>query len=685
MTEPTPIQTEPHAEAHVDLDPAYLAGLGAELERERGSVEDFLEAFRTQPNFAWSKINHGFWEAMGKVETRFGRKLQPEDFAQADKLCTRRAFFTDGFVGELLELLEGRFEREDPHLHLCFGLSAWPGDHEIIGTPFNPEESSRALAPYARLQSEAFDGLLLKRAIHDGSLSLLLEELRQHRIVMVGPQLLEGFLEFVGIEDGLLIPIHPSNGRKTRHETEAALVAAIEERGDEAVVLLQAGTLAPYWILRLRDRFPKVRWIDGGLAFSISAPTDLLRRPWGKVYRREIVRFHNRRLRERGLDWAPFEEEARFTEVRDLLRERADRQESATPEDGPTRFIEAKDPDETRVAELLGHARREGQWANGGPLFEVLAESYARYTSTAAGRAFLPCANGGVALEGLARLHDLKRFGTKPGKQRWVLSAFTFRNQGRGYFADSQVLDCDAHGMLCLEALAALDPSTYDGIVVTNIFGVWKDFDAYTAFAREHGKDLLIDNAAGMAPELPDWPYQAFSLHHTKPYGAGEGGLALVPAEERAALAELFGYGDMEGIHPSHWVNNGKISEIACAYHLDRLERAPEWAPRYAMQAVRIQHLARRAGLQPLFDSHPVHAAMSLPFLVPGRLPVSGLADPVLTFGKYYAPLVSLPQADALHARIVNVPCHPDVVRIPEEALLHALRGLAARSQEKEA
>ena len=47
-------------------------------------------------------------------------------------------------------------------------------------------------------------------------------------------------------------------------------------------VLLQAGAVAPYLVLRLRQRFLKTRFIDGGLAFSIAAPDDLLKDPGDK-------------------------------------------------------------------------------------------------------------------------------------------------------------------------------------------------------------------------------------------------------------------------------------------------------------------------------------------------------------------------------------------------------------------
>ena len=74
---------------------------------------------------------------------------------------------------------------------------------------------------------------------------------------------------------------------------------------------------------------------------------------------------------------------------------------------------------------------------------------------------------------------------------------------------------------------------------------------------------------------MPDWPYQSFSLHHTKPYGAGEGGLFLSPRDEAEAIYALLNFGPFDD-NCSVWLNNGKLSDIACAFQLDRLAILPQ-------------------------------------------------------------------------------------------------------------
>ncbi len=336
-------------------------------------------------------------------------------------------------------------------------------------------------------------------------------------------------------------------------------------------------------------------------------------------------------------------------------------------------FVDRKVPDLGRIGTLLEQCRAVNMWANRGPLYHMMAETFAAHMSLDDRRSLVPCANAGVGLEAMARL-----VAQQTGRKlRWVGSAFSFKNLGRGYFADMSFVDCTEQGLLDLDALKALDPDSWDGFVLVNPFGLSTDLSAYIRFAEKSGKRLLIDNAAGLGPVIPDWPWQAFSLHHTKPYGLGEGGLTLVPGEDRDALYALLNYGDAPS-QPSDWMNNGKISDIACAFHLARLEQHQTWAPRYLEQAERVDRLALEAGLQPLLPIHPTTPVMSRAYLCPTSFAasdLSGLRHVVCV--KYYDPLVPLPRVNALFDRLVNVPTHPDMAELSDDALSADLAFLA--------
>ena len=340
--------------------------------------------------------------------------------------------------------------------------------------------------------------------------------------------------------------------------------------------------------------------------------------------------------------------------------------------DTQVKFINAKSPDMTRVTTLLDLCSGENSWANRGPLYRKLVESFAAHFSFGPQTSVTPCANAGIALEAMAKLLALRE-----GRAlRWVGSAFSFQNLGRGHFADMHFVDCDDQGLLDLDQLKALPEDSFDGLVVVNPFGLHRDFSAYIEYAKSTGKFLLLDNAAGISRDLPDWPWQALSLHHTKPYGMGEGGLAITPAELSEEFYSLINYGAVPA-EPSCWVNNGKISDISCAFLIDRLERVDTWETEYFEQAERVHDIARELGLRPLTPFNIGAPAMSWGYLAETEIPLQKILDSKqLTFGKYYKPLADLPKTTELYRNLVNIPTHPDVALLSDRDLREAIERL---------
>ena len=634
---------------------------------ELPDMDAFLAAFDREDSFAYAKINHAFWERLADVEFEMGWPTNDEERARADTIAHRPHFFVGGFVDELMSLLECAAKNHPPSLHLCFDLSAWPDDNRIVGTPFHPERSKPLFDRYVSQFQRLGNGLLLKQAVNDGSIARFLERLSAYHVVLVGPDYLSSFFKFARIDAGEFISIHPTRARESRGEIEERMRTALTEAVKPAVVLLQAGTLAPYWILRMQRRHPGVRWVDGGLAFSICHPPDILKRPWGKAYRADIVGTYNAL---RGYQALPLRH--LFTGVSEAVAENS-ASSSSRSLDTTVAFVEEKTPDFERVKQLLRSPASQNHWANRGPLYRSLARAYHEYFNLGEDRVVVPCANGGIALDAIARLHD-----ARAGRRlRWVVSAFSFRNLGRGYFADAAIIDCDTRGLLSLDSLAALPLDSYDGVVVTNPFGLCRDVDRYRDFAEKHDKALIVDNAAGIRRDLLSAEYQSLSLHHTKPYGVGEGGLAIVPADASDELYGMIDYGDLRSERRERWLNNGKLSEVACAYHLDRLERSPEWVPFYEMQSRRMSFVCERAGLRPLLPRHRCTVATSVPYLANAPFPLSRIRNSLLRLGKYYQPLARTAQATRIYDRVVNVPCHPDVARIDTEELVAMLRTVA--------
>jgi dTDP-4-amino-4,6-dideoxygalactose transaminase len=338
---------------------------------------------------------------------------------------------------------------------------------------------------------------------------------------------------------------------------------------------------------------------------------------------------------------------------------------SQTTQIASVAFVEDKLPNYARIQSYLDQSAEARHWANSGPLFQSLAARYAEFLNLPSTSQIFPCANAGLGLEAMARVWAAK----EGRKLRWAQPSFSFKNLGRGYFADGPIVDCDRNGLLDLDRLAQLPADSYDGIIAVNPVGMASDFSAVIEFARSRGKPLLLDNASGLCSQVPDWPWQCFSLHHTKPFGMGEGGMALIPAECAAEFQRIIGYADTPE-QADNWLNNAKLSDISCAFHLDRLDQLPQWLPASLEQKARIRSIAQEFDLMPIGqepvgdDEMPV---TSLAFRAPAVVQIENLAR-ATTFrpGKYYVPIADTPVASDLFAHIVNIPAHPTMARLTD-------------------
>ena len=158
--------------------------------------------------------------------------------------------------------------------------------------------------------------------------------------------------------------------------------------------------------------------------------------------------------------------------------------------------------------------------------------------------------------------------------------------------------------------------------------------------------------------------------------------MALVPAEAAEEFLSILSY-DAPPADSAAWLSNGKISDISCAFLIDRLEQVDDWAPRYREQARRVAAIAAEAGLRPLQTDLDAPPATSWAFL--SETPVSAErigAAPRLTFAKYYKPLADLPNTRRLFAHLVNIPTHPDVARLSDAELASDIEDVLAAPEE---
>ena len=343
-------------------------------------------------------------------------------------------------------------------------------------------------------------------------------------------------------------------------------------------------------------------------------------------------------------------------------------------------FVEPKRPDYEKVRELLAPSEAAGVWSNFGPVSLRLEQAAAEILTVPHDRRVIACASGAAALDALIHLYE-----HRAGRSlRWVVSAFTFHAQRQGPLAGAEVLDCDAQGFLDPDALAALPAESYDGIVVTNLFGTAAHVELYEELEARAGKILLFDSATCFGSARTGKPFgslgagELFSFHHTKPCGFGEGGCAVVPAGLEDTFRSLINFGLYKGIDTGARSGNRKMSDVAAAFILDRLRHLEEVRAAHRQQFRRLAGVARDLGLTLLVDGAAEGVFPNLvPVLFPRPVGLDRLSGGPLVVHKYYRPVASRPQADALYARVVCFPCHGGVAAVPDGELRAALAGLA--------
>lgn len=234
--------------------------------------------------------------------------------------------------------------------------------------------------------------------------------------------------------------------------------------------------------------------------------------------------------------------------------------------------------------ELLPYLRRMDQarwYSNFGPLLLELKDTLAAHYGVHADQTSI-VANGTVALSAA-----LVALGAKPGT-KCLLPSWTFVGSAAAVWAANLVphfVDVDADTwMLDPQALLRrTDLHDVGAIMPVSAFGSPVDTSVWDAFTQETGIPALIDGAASfdtvasVASSRPGRSPIMISLHATKVFGIGEGGLLL---STDANLIERFNQVCNFGVWDSPAGQilgyNGKLNEYNAAVGLAMYERWPE-------------------------------------------------------------------------------------------------------------
>lgn len=271
--------------------------------------------------------------------------------------------------------------------------------------------------------------------------------------------------------------------------------------------------------------------------------------------------------------------------------------------------------------------------------------------------AVVACASGSAALHSLVGVHN--HLHGRP--LRWVTSSFSFCCCNQGVLRDVTVVDCDDDGLLDLNQLENLD---YDGLIVTNTFGGFS-MEKFRRFCRDNNKVLIVDSA--LAFDQPHGENEILSFHHTKPWGAGEGGAVIIQQSLVEQFMSVINFGlTANGSHA--WGNNAKMSDIAAAFILQRVRTLPA---AYRSQFARVRAAAHALGYGVLGRPVRLDTPAHVPLVAPRPVPATD--NPLVKLHKYYRPLAATPRATSLYNRIVNFPCHPEIAAMDDYEIQQAL------------
>lgn len=288
-------------------------------------------------------------------------------------------------------------------------------------------------------------------------------------------------------------------------------------------------------------------------------------------------------------------------------------------------------PDMPNAEQLLPWLQRidaERWYTNFGPLVQLLEQSLMEWleqNSPASQKALHVCttSTGTSALALAFNALDL------PKGSRVLLPAFTFPATGLVLLRAGLkpvFTDVSADNWLLTPAIArqACQHMQIDAVLPVATFGCPQDVAAWDHFVLDSQIPVVIDAAAAMGQQgVGEHSLVAFSMHATKAFGIGEGGLlAARQPELMSKVRRLSNFGFNQG-YTAEAGTNAKLSEYHAAVGLAQLER---W-PQLRQQRQRVwQEYERTLQSFKLFEQLGRQAALGsyvnslLPLLMPNRI-----------------------------------------------------------------
>jgi len=233
-------------------------------------------------------------------------------------------------------------------------------------------------------------------------------------------------------------------------------------------------------------------------------------------------------------------------------------------------------PDAEAILPYLRQIDAARWYSNDGPLVQRLSSRFAAHFSVAEDEVAL-VANGTVGLT-----LGLRATGAVAGGRclvpAWSFSATAHAILGAGlvpYFLDVEPTSWSLTPQIARQALAD-GVSEVAAVMPVMPFGRPLDLAAWDAFSDETGIPVVVDAAAGFDSLVPAHGPTVLSLHATKAFGVGEGGVVICrDANYVGDVRRLANFGFTADRQSAVPATNAKMSEYTGAVGLARLDTWP--------------------------------------------------------------------------------------------------------------
>ncbi|MBA3758511.1 DegT/DnrJ/EryC1/StrS family aminotransferase [Candidatus Saccharibacteria bacterium] len=348
-------------------------------------------------------------------------------------------------------------------------------------------------------------------------------------------------------------------------------------------------------------------------------------------------------------------------------------------------FIKPFFPSSSELAEDLERIHKNNYYTNNGPIYFEFKEAVEKYLGQGVHAVVLNNATTALLLA-------IKAICEPPYSKKYIaLPSFTFP-------AGPLAVDwCGYEPIFFDVEKSSAQPSIdsfnnlhakYDkqlaGILIVNNFGIGNaEITKWEELSRRYKLPLIIDSAPGFGSVYPDGTLlgahgncEIFSLHATKPFGIGEGGLVTTRDADLASRIESlknFGF-DQDKLTTTQGMN-GKITEFDCAIGLRILRDFDSVLNKRRLVYRRYEENLKNADVA--FLPHAASASIQFATIVINsyarNLVLNKLSDGGIEARTYYAPAVhkhpyfrnnlrtELLNTEEFSEQVISLPVHYDL------------------------